>query len=67
VNCTKLKVYIQAIKAAFGLEIDYAMLIKIYGESVEGQKRYRPAECLGCKKETIKGMPDLGACQHVLR
>lgn len=34
------------------------MLVKIYGESVEGQKRYSPAECVGCEKHTVKGNPD---------
>jgi len=53
-----LKCYLQAVKAAFGNDIDYAMLIKIYGNSIEGQKRYSPAECLGCKKEVIKGTPN---------
>jgi IS1 family transposase len=53
-----LKAYLYAVKAAFGNDIDYAMLVKIYGNTVEGQKRYSPAECIGCKKETIKGRPD---------
>lgn len=34
------------------------MLVKIYGETVEGQKRYSPAECVGAKKEKIVGNPD---------
>ena len=37
---------------------DYAMLIKIYGNNLEGQKRYSPAECIGIEKKTIKGRPD---------
>jgi IS1 family transposase len=53
-----LKAYLTAVDRAFGEDIDYAMLIKIYGADVEGQKRYSPAECLGCKKEGITGMPD---------
>ena len=53
-----LKSYLTAVKAAFGEDIDYAMLIKIYGNNAEGQKRYSPAECLGIKKETVKGQPD---------
>jgi IS1 family transposase len=52
------KAYLSAIEGAFGADIDYAMLVKIYGETVEGQKRYSPAECLGCKKEKRIGDPD---------
>ena len=53
-----LKAYLTAVKAAFGNDIDYAMLIKVYADTSEGQKRYSPADCIGCKKETIKGRPD---------
>ncbi len=52
------KAYLTAVSAAFGHDIDYAMLIKIYGPSPEGQRRYSPANCLGCKKEEISGMPN---------
>lgn len=34
------------------------MLVKIYGENTEGQKRYSPAVCLGCKKNEVTGKPD---------
>jgi IS1 family transposase len=53
-----LKTYLAAVDKAFGDGIDYAMLVKIYGDSSEGQKRYSPAECIGCDKRTIKGNPD---------
>ena len=49
--------YLTAVDSAFGNEIDYAMLVKIYGESSEGQKRYSPAECTGCKKRGVTGNP----------
>jgi len=52
------KAYLTAVKAAFGNEIDYAMLVKIYGENSAGQKRYSPAVCLGCESKRIKGNPD---------
>jgi IS1 family transposase len=52
------KAYLTAVDSAFGENIDYAMLIKIYGDNSEGQKRYSPAECLGCKKEGVTGDPD---------
>jgi IS1 family transposase len=32
--------------------------VKIYGDSLEGQKRYSPAECIGREKHTVKGNPD---------
>ncbi len=35
------------------------MLIKVYGDTVEGQKRYSPAECVGTKKNRMIGNPDL--------
>lgn len=50
--------YLKAVSAAFGNDIDYAMLVKIYGNDVEGQKRYSPAECIGCEKRTVTGRPD---------
>ena len=34
------------------------MLVKIYGNPTEGQKRYSPAECIGCEAKRIKGDPD---------
>ncbi|MDD5585760.1 MAG: IS1 family transposase [Alphaproteobacteria bacterium] len=52
------KAYIEAVEAAFGTDVDYAMLVKIYGENTEGQKRYSPAECVGTRKEVIRGNPD---------
>jgi IS1 family transposase len=54
-----LAVYLPAVEEGFGGRADYAMLQKIYASpSVEGQKRYSPAECIGCKKLTIQGRPE---------
>ncbi|MGD1073093.1 MAG: IS1 family transposase [Bryobacteraceae bacterium] len=54
-----LKCYLSAVKNAFGNDIDYAMLIKIYGEiDTEGQRRYSPAKCIGRETKRIKGNPD---------
>jgi IS1 family transposase len=53
-----LKMYLNAVADGFGSEIDYAMLVKIYGNDPEGQKRYSPATCTGCKKENKIGDPD---------
>lgn len=52
------KAYLEAVEQAFGDDVDYAMLIKLYGDTVEGQKRYSPAECVGCKKSKVTGRPD---------
>lgn len=53
------KAYLEAVEGAFGGDIDYAMLVKIYGATSEGAKgRYSPAECLGARKERIEGSPD---------
>jgi len=50
--------YLDAVKGAFGNKIDYAALIKIYGTSPEGEKRYSPVECIGCRREPVTGNPD---------
>ena len=50
--------YLQAVEAAFGTEIDYAILQKIYGSDPGDEKRYSPAVCIGCKGEEISGSPD---------
>jgi hypothetical protein len=47
-----------AIEDAFGNDIDYGMLIKIYGPASEGARRYSPAECIGAQKHRIEGKPD---------
>jgi IS1 family transposase len=50
--------YLEAVEDAFGADVDYAMLQKIYGTPQEAEKRYSPAECIGCKVEAIQGDPD---------
>ncbi len=53
------KAYLEAGEGAFGGDVDYAMLIKIFGASPESMKgRYSPAECTGVRKERIEGNPD---------
>lgn len=53
-----LKSYVESIEHSFDADVDYALLFKIYGETVEGQKGYSPAECAGIKKNIITGKPD---------
>lgn len=52
------KAYLQAVEESFGDDIDYAMLVKLYGEAPEGQRRYSPAKCVGARKDAITGNPD---------
>ena len=52
------RVYAEAVEQAFGSEIDYAMLVKIYGASNESESRYSPATCIGCRTGVLAGNPD---------
>ena len=53
------KAYLEAVEGAFGGNIDYAQLIKIYGPSSDSAKgRYSPAECRGAVKTPISGKPN---------
>jgi len=52
------KPYLAAVEDAFGADIDYAMLIKVYGADTNPEKRYSPAVCLGCKVQEVTGAPD---------
>jgi hypothetical protein len=52
------KPYLSAVEDAFGADIDYATLTKIYGEEANPEKRYSPAVCLGCKADVVTGQPD---------
>ena len=64
------KVYLQAVDNAFGCDIDYAMLVKVYGgTSTEDQRKYSPAECTGAELVPITGNPDVNhiSTSHVER
>jgi IS1 family transposase len=56
------KVYLEAVEGAFGSEIDYAMLVKMYegdsGKNAPAERRYSPATCTGSREQTITGDPD---------
>lgn len=52
------KMYLTAVPDAFGSAVDYAQLVKVYGNDPEGQQRYSPAQCLGTKRVEIIGEPD---------
>lgn len=57
-----LKAYLQATEDAFGCEIDFAQLVKIYGNqvgpSIPAEVRYSPAQCMGARKTVISGQPE---------
>jgi IS1 family transposase len=52
------RAYLEAVEGAFGVDVDYAMLVKLYGNDREGEERYSPAECIGCRSVEITGSPD---------
>jgi IS1 family transposase len=55
------KAYLSAVEEAFGADIDYGMLVKLYGPEIGGQgqeRKYSPSECVGARKEKITGNPD---------
>jgi IS1 family transposase len=52
------RVYLNAVESAFGCEIDYAMLVKIYGNDSANDTKYSPPECIDCKPIAITGRPD---------
>lgn len=57
------KAYLEAVEGAFGADVDYAQLVKMYGAAPESAKgRYSPAECTGIRKTRVEGAPNV---QHV--
>lgn len=52
------KAYLVAVEGAFGADIDYGMLVKMYGTPPEAEKRYSPPEIVACAKSVITGKPD---------
>jgi IS1 family transposase len=52
------RVYLDAVERAFGSSVDYAMLVKLYGNDSEKEVRYDPADCIGAIETSIIGTPD---------
>lgn len=52
------RAYLEAVENAFGADIDYAMLQKIYGAPMDNDTRYSPATCIGCDMKVVSGDPD---------
>lgn len=66
------RAYLEAVEGAFGSDVDFAQLAKLYGNSVEGrqaERKYSPAVCTGAKKRRVEGDPDMKAVStsHVER
>lgn len=54
------KAYLEAVEEAFGADVDYAQLVKLYGQpkGADNERRYSPAECIGTKRIAIEGNPN---------
>ena len=54
------RAYLEAVEDAFGNNIDFAQLIKLYGESSEPgpERKYSPSVCKGARKHTVQGNPE---------
>lgn len=50
--------YLEAVDHAFGNDVDYSMLVKLYGKEKGGEGRYSPPKCVGCRRRKITGKPD---------
>ena len=53
------RAYLEAVEGAFGDDVDYAQIIKMYGPTISAPGRYSPAECTGIKKVRVTGSPDV--------
>ncbi len=55
------KAYLEAVEGAFGGDVDYAQLVKLYGPSGDDgtQRRYSSAQCIGARKVEIVGKPNM--------
>lgn len=52
------RAYLEAVEGAFGCDVDYAQLVKMYGPTMTAPGRYSPAECTGAKKVRVTGSPN---------
>lgn len=52
------RAYLEAVEGAFGADVDYAQLVKLYGDAPGPAGRYSPAACTGIKKYRVEGNPD---------
>ena len=52
------RAYVEAVEGAFGMDVDYAMLIKLYGSPAGPETRYSPGVCIGTESHVVSGNPD---------
>jgi IS1 family transposase len=52
------RLYLTAVEDAFGMDVDYATLVKLYGAPEESERTYSPVKCIGIRKHAIMGNPD---------
>jgi len=52
------KPYLEAVEQSLGADVDYAMLVKVYGEPVGAVGRYSPGECVSTEQRRVEGRPD---------
>lgn len=53
------KAYLEAVEGAFGADVDYAQLVKIYGTDDRLEGKYSPGVCTGAIKRRVEGNPDI--------
>lgn len=53
------RAYLEAIEGAFGADIDYGQIVKLYGPTIDKGGRYSPAQCTGIRKRHVEGNPDM--------
>jgi IS1 family transposase len=58
VTTDALRTYVNVIEDAFGSEVDFAQLHKVYRAPMENDTRYSPAKCIGCSMKEVSGNPD---------
>lgn len=53
------RAYLTAVEGAFGADVDYAILVKLYGAEQTGEARYSPPACISATKVRVSGKPDM--------
>lgn len=53
------RAYVEAVEGAFGMDVDYAMLVKQYGKPIHGENRYSPPKLMSATRTRIQGNPDM--------
>jgi IS1 family transposase len=62
ISSDALRAYVEAVELAFGADVDYAQIIKTYGQddSQSPERKYSPPEVLSTEKRRVAGTPDMG-------